>query len=107
VSDEPSAMRVEGEELPVEVRRRVRFKPARLYGRNRLILEFLRSHAGLWCRVREIPESDTAKAHALYSCASHHSAHAGFAGCEFAVRTVGGKRVLFGRYMGQPNAEVA
>jgi hypothetical protein len=69
--------------------------------------EFLRAHRGLWCRLVESPVDDRRKGNDVYVMKTRCRRHPEYAGCEFEARTVDGKRVLFGRYLGAPAASEA
>jgi hypothetical protein len=98
-------MRVEGDELPPTARLRPRRKPApkaTSYGPSRHTRErlaFLQANAGQWCRLAECEPADNPEYRRMLSLATSWRQSGRYEGCEFAVRTTGGKRVLFGRFV--------
>jgi hypothetical protein len=101
-------MRVEGAELPGEYGTRGRERASeRTYKAHGKRLEFLKANAGNWCRLVEGPAGDRKARYRADQLATRVRFHRAFADCEFAVRTVGGKCVLFGRYVPPANAEAA
>lgn len=98
-------MRVEGDELPARDRRteplpkRGKTGPQGPSRPTRDRLAFLVANAGRWCRLIECELSDHPEYRRMLSLGTSFKSSGNYAGCEFAVRTTGGKRVLFGRYV--------
>jgi hypothetical protein len=101
-------MRVEGAELPGEYGTRGRERASeRTYKAHGRRLEFLKANAGNWCRLVEGPAGDQKVRYRADQLGARLRQHTAFVGCEFAVRTVDGKCVLFGRYVPPANTEAA